>query len=89
MGMAKRWAKDLDKEWKPKNIWREDTMTREEYVQLLIKNKYPESFTKINFLILLMHVSSILFVKEEFYSILADETRRRLNQLNDLGYTDE
>jgi len=64
-------------------------MTREEYVQLLIKNKYPESFTKINFLILLMHVSSILFVKEEFYSILADETRRRLNQLNDLGYTDE
>ena len=64
-------------------------MTREEYVQLLIKNGYSEPFTKINFPRLLMHVASDLFTKEEYHSIMADETRRRLNQLNELGYTDE
>jgi len=64
-------------------------MTREEYAQLLIKNGYLEPFTRINFPVLLMHVSTDLFIKEEFYSILANETRRRLNQLNELGYTDE
>jgi len=64
-------------------------MTRKEYREELVRCGYPEPWTKINFPVLLLHTASDLFIKEDYTSVLALETRRRLKQLNELGYTDD
>lgn len=62
-------------------------MTREEYKQAVLK-RWPTAYLRSAFPKILADIAVELFRLNDFNSELAQETRRRLNQLNDNGITD-
>lgn len=65
-------------------------MTRNEYRKALLNEGYPKPFIeKTTIPELLLRISSELFIKGDLDSKIAKETRRRLTQLSNLGWTDD
>jgi hypothetical protein len=64
-------------------------MTREEYREKLVQKGYAKAFVeKTTFPELLIRIAADLFKSKDSKSELAKETRRRLNQLANVGWTD-
>ena len=67
-------------------------MTRDEYKDLAIKSGISEALftaTGIFFPRILTTIATELFMRSDMTSELSLETRRRINQLNELGWTDD
>jgi len=63
-------------------------MTRDEYKEKAVAYFNKEFIAHVNFPILLREAAITLFLKKELNTKFSLETRRRLNQLTKLGYTD-
>ena len=63
-------------------------MTREEYQEKAVAYFNKEFVAYANFPLLLREAAIILFMKKELDTEFSLETRRRLDQLNELSYTD-
>jgi len=64
-------------------------MTREQYTKAAEVFVGKEFIDRVTFPMLLKSVAEALFVAKDMNSDIANETRRRLKQLDELGYTDE
>ena len=63
-------------------------MTREEYKEAATVYAPKEFIVRVAFPMLLMEMATTLFLLGDIESEFAQETKRRLKQLNELGYTD-
>ena len=64
-------------------------MTRDEYREKSTAYFNKEFVERVNFPMLLREAAGVLFMREELDSEFSIETRRRLKQLNEIGYTDD
>ena len=64
-------------------------MTREQYKKEVEAFFNKEFIERVTFPVLLMRTAEHLFMIEDMTSNVSYETRRRLKQMNESGYTDE